>query len=147
MQAGNKGAKEAGGTSVGLAINLPMEQNSNPYINLEVKFHYFFVRKVMFLKHTAGVVVMPGGFGTLDEMFEVLTLVQTHKIAPLPIVLYGRKFWDGMLTWIKQAMEEDEHYISPGDLSLVTVVDSVDEAMAALAHVSNEVGRHDTFVL
>lgn len=147
MQAGNKGAMEANGTSVGLAINLPMEQNSNPYINLEVKFHYFFVRKVMFLKHTAGVVVMPGGFGTLDELFEVSTLVQTHKIAPLPIVLYGRKFWSGLLDWIKNTMEDEEHYISPGDLNLLTVVDSVDEAMAALAHVTNEVGRHDTFVL
>ncbi len=148
MQAGNKGAKEAGGTSVGLAINLPMEQSSNPYINVEVKFHYFFVRKVMFLKHTAAVVVMPGGFGTLDELFEVLTLVQTHKIAPMPIVLYGRKFWAGMLEWVKQVMEdESQRYISAGDQSLLTVVDSVDEAMAALAHVTNEVGRHDTFVL
>ena len=86
MEAGNKGAKSAKGTSVGLCINLPMEQHSNPFINVEVKFHYFFVRKVMFLKHTCAVVVMPGGFGTLDEMFEVVTLVQTHKIAPMPIV-------------------------------------------------------------
>jgi uncharacterized protein (TIGR00730 family) len=147
MEAGNKGAREAGGTSVGLAINLPMEQSSNPYINLEVKFHYFFVRKVMFLKHTAAVVIMPGGFGTLDELFEVLTLVQTHKIAPMPLILYGRKFWSGMLDWIKTAMEDTEHYISPGDLNLLTVVDSVDETMAALSHVTNEVGRHDTFVL
>jgi uncharacterized protein (TIGR00730 family) len=148
MQAGNKGAKEANGTSVGLAINLPMEQNSNPYINIEVKFHYFFVRKVMFLKHTAGVVVMPGGFGTLDELFEVLTLVQTHKIAPMPIVLYGRKFWAGMLNWITEVMEDDaQRYISAGDLNLLTVVDTVDEAMAALAHVTNEVVKHDTFVL
>ena len=90
---------------------------------------------------------MPGGFGTLDELFEVLTLVQTHKIAPLPIVLYGRKFWTGLLEWIKAHMEDDGHYISPGDLNLLTVVDSVDETMAALAHISNEVGRHDTFVL
>ena len=148
MQAGNKGAKEANGISVGLAINLPMEQNSNPYINVEVKFHYFFVRKVMFLKHTAGVVVMPGGFGTLDELFEVLTLVQTHKIAPMPIVLYGRKFWTGMLKWITEAMEdESQRYISAGDQSLLTVVDTVDEAMAALSHITNEVGKHDTFVL
>jgi uncharacterized protein (TIGR00730 family) len=147
MEAGNKGAKQAKGTSVGLAINLPMEQSSNPYINLEVKFHYFFVRKVMFLKHTAGVVVMPGGFGTLDEMFEVLTLVQTHKIPPMPIVLYGRKFWAGLLEWIKTTMDDQEHYISPGDLNLVTVVDTVDEAMAALSHISNEVGRHHTFIL
>ena len=138
MQAGNKGAKEAGGTSVGLAINLPMEQNSNPYINLEVKFHYFFVRKVMFLKHTCAVVVMPGGFGTLDEMFEVVTLVQTHKIAPMPIVLYDRSYWQPMCDWIKKTMELEHAYISPGDLELMTVVDTVDEAMKALEHVKCE---------
>ena len=138
MEAGNRGAKRAYGTSVGLAINLPMEQSSNPYITVEVKFHYFFVRKVMFLKHCCAVVVMPGGFGTLDEMFEVLTLVQTHKIAPMPIVLYGRAFWSGLLEWIKATMEDREGYISHGDLDLVTIVDSVDEAMAALAHVHPE---------
>ena len=147
MEAGNKGAKEAKGTSVGLAINLPMEQSSNPYINLEVKFHYFFVRKVMFLRHTCAVVVMPGGFGTLDEMFEVLTLVQTHKIVPMPIVLYGRKFWSGLLTWITDNMEDHGGYISKGDLNLVTVVDSVEETMAALAHVSNAPSQHSTFIL
>jgi uncharacterized protein (TIGR00730 family) len=147
MEAGNRGAKEAKGTSVGLAINLPMEQSSNPYINLEVKFHYFFVRKVMFLKHTCAVVVMPGGFGTLDEMFEVLTLVQTHKIPPMPIVLYGRQFWSGLLAWVKSAMEDREGYISKGDLGLVSVVDSVDEAMAALAHVANAASQQSTFIL
>ena len=146
MEAGNKGAKEAKGTSVGLAINLPMEQSSNPYINVEVKFHYFFVRKVMFLKHTCAVVVMPGGFGTMDEMFEVVTLVQTHKIPPMPIVLVGRAFWQGLLDWVTSVMDQREHYISPGDLSLFTVVDTVDEAMAALAHVSHD-NRSSTFIL
>ncbi len=141
MEAGNKGAKSANGTSVGLCINLPMEQHSNPYINVEVKFHYFFVRKVMFLKHTCAVVVMPGGFGTLDELFEVVTLVQTHKIAPMPIVLYGRAYWQGLVDWIKKVMEDEHGYISHGDMDLVTLVDSVDEAMAALARVSHD-GTH-----
>ncbi len=135
MEAGNKGAKEAGGTSVGLCIRLPMEQSGNPFINIRLDFHYFFVRKVMFLKHTCAVVVMPGGFGTLDELFETVTLVQTHKIPPMPILLYGREYWQGMLDWITRSMELDHHYISPGDLNLMTVVDSVDEAVAALAAV------------
>lgn len=133
MEAGNKGAFEANGQSVGLSIRLPMEQSSNPYINVNLDFHYFFVRKVMFLKHTSAVVIMPGGFGTLDELFETVTLVQTNKIAPMPLVLYGRSFWQGMLDWIKGTMEERHQYISPGDLNLMTVVDSVDEAMEALA--------------
>jgi uncharacterized protein (TIGR00730 family) len=133
MEAGNRGAREAGGTSIGLCINLPMEQSTNPYVNHEVKFHYFFVRKVMFLKHTAGVVVMPGGFGTLDELFETVTLVQTHKIPPLPIVLYGRSFWAGMLAWMKQRMEDEYGYISPGDLDLMRLADTPAEAIDALA--------------
>jgi uncharacterized protein (TIGR00730 family) len=142
MEAGNKGAQEAKGTSVGLCINLPMEQHSNPYINVEVKFHYFFVRKVMFLKHTSAVVVMPGGFGTLDELFEVVTLVQTHKIAPMPIVLYGRSYWQGMFSWLKKTMEDDHGYISHGDLDLMTLADSVDEVMAVLARVPHDTTRH-----
>lgn len=133
MEAGNKGAFEANGQSVGLSIRLPMEQSSNPYINVNLDFHYFFVRKVMFLKHTSAVVIMPGGFGTLDELFETVTLVQTNKIAPMPLVLYGRTFWQGMLDWIKNMMEQRHQYISPGDINLMTVVDSVDEAMEALS--------------
>ncbi len=133
MEAGNKGAFEANGQSVGLSIRLPMEQSSNPYINVNLDFHYFFVRKVMFLKHTSAVVIMPGGFGTLDELFETVTLVQTNKIAPMPLVLYGRTFWQGMLDWIKGTMEERHQYISHGDINLMTVVDSVDEAMEALS--------------
>ncbi len=133
MEAGNKGAFEANGQSVGLSIRLPMEQHSNPYVNVNLDFHYFFVRKVMFLKHTSAVVIMPGGFGTLDELFETVTLIQTNKIAPMPLVLYGKAFWQGMLDWITATMDEEHHYISPGDLNLMTVVDSVDEAMEALS--------------
>ena len=133
MEAGNKGAGEAKGTSIGLCIRLPNEQGGNRWINTRVDFHYFFVRKVMFLKHTAGVVVMPGGFGTLDELWETATLVQTHKIEKLPIILYGRKFWSGLLTWIKEQMEVHEHYITPGDLDYLTICDTPAEVMAALA--------------
>jgi uncharacterized protein (TIGR00730 family) len=132
MEAGNRGAREANGTSIGLCINLPMEQETNPYVNLEVKFHYFFVRKVMFLKHTCGVVVMPGGFGTLDELFETVTLVQTHKIPSLPIVLYGRDYWQGMLSWLRKTMEVEHNYISPGDIELLRLADSPQEAIEAL---------------
>jgi uncharacterized protein (TIGR00730 family) len=138
MEAGNKGAAEAKGTSVGMCINLPMEQASNRYINVEVNYHYFFVRKVMFLKHTNAVVVMPGGFGTLDEMFEVATLVQTRKIPLMPIVLFGRAYWQGLHDWIKKVMEDKYHYIGPGDIDLLRIVDSVDEAMSVLANVTQE---------
>ena len=138
MEAGNKGANEAGGSSIGLCIRLPREQGGNRWINTRVDFHYFFVRKVMFLKHTAAVVVMPGGFGTLDELFETVTLVQTHKIERLPIILYGRSFWTGLLGWIKEQMELKEYYITPGDLDLVTVCDSAEEVMAALASLYPE---------
>jgi uncharacterized protein (TIGR00730 family) len=132
MEAGNRGAREAGGTSIGLCINLPMEQSTNPYVNLEVKFHYFFVRKVMFLKHTAAVVVMPGGFGTLDELFETVTLVQTHKIPMMPIVLYGRDYWGGLIDWLKKSMLDRHQYISPGDMDLLRLADTPMEVMEAL---------------
>ncbi len=138
MEAGNKGAFGAKGQSVGLCIQLPMEQSANPYVNVKVDFHYFFVRKVMFLKHTAAVVVMPGGMGTLDELFETVTLVQTKKVSPMPIVLYDRSYWQPMCDWMRKTMEHDNHYISPGDMDLLTVVDSVDEAMKALEHVKCE---------
>lgn len=135
MEAGNRGAHAAGGRSIGLCIELPFEQTSNPYINVEINYHYFFVRKVMFLKYTDAVVVMPGGFGTMDEMFEVVTLVQTHKIPPIRIVLYGKKFWQGLLDWLKATMETEHRYISPGDLDLFILADSPDEAMDALEDV------------
>jgi uncharacterized protein (TIGR00730 family) len=138
MEAGNKGAHEAGGRSIGLCIQLPFEQSGNRFINLKLDYHYFFVRKVMFLKHTCAVVVMPGGFGTLDELFETVTLVQTHKIPAMPILLYGRSYWQGMIDWLRTTMEHEHHYISPGDLDLLTIVDTPEEAMAALRNVSNE---------
>ncbi len=143
MEAGNRGAAEAKGTSVGLCIKLPNEQGGNPWINTRVDFHYFFVRKVMFLKHTCAVVVMPGGFGTLDELFEVVTLVQTHKIHRMPIVLYGRAYWGGLLAWVKDQMEVHNHYISPGDLDLLTVCDTPEEVMAAIRHIDVEPAGHE----
>lgn len=132
MEAGNKGAHEADGTSIGLCIQLPFEQSGNPYITHNISFHYFFVRKVMFLKATCAVVVMPGGFGTLDELFETVTLVQTKKIKHMPIVLFGKDYWQGLIDWIKTTMEDKYEYISHGDLDYLTVVDSVDECMEVL---------------
>ncbi len=129
MEAGNKGAKEGGGASVGLNIRLPFEQYANPYIDSdkEIDFNYFFVRKVMFVKYSQGFVVLPGGFGTLDEMFEALTLIQTHKIERFPVVLVGSKFWSGLMDWIKTVLLEQEKNISPKDLDLFKIVDTADE--------------------
>lgn len=131
MEAGNKGAQQAGGKSVGLNIDLPFEQNHNPYIDAEhnLEFDYFFVRKVIFVKYSQGFVVMPGGLGTLDEMFEALTLIQTKKINKRPIVLVGKKYWSGLVDWIKEAMLEQEQNISPDDLNLFTIVETADEAV------------------
>ncbi len=130
MEAGNKGANQAGGTSVGLNIELPFEQNDNPYIDPDksLDFDYFFVRKVMFVKYSQGFVVMPGGFGTLDELFEAMTLIQTEKIGRFPIVLYGSDFWEGLLDWIKNTMLEAGN-ISPTDLELFQLVDSPSEVV------------------
>jgi len=138
MEAANKGAAEANGQSVGLCIRLPNEQSGNRFINVRVDFHYFFVRKVMFLKHTCAVVVMPGGFGTLDELFEVVTLVQTRKIPMMPIILYGKSYWSGLLSWIRTHMDHEHHYISPGDMGLLHLVDSPKEAAEALSHIQLE---------
>jgi uncharacterized protein (TIGR00730 family) len=132
MEAGNKGAHAAKGTSIGLTIELPFEQRGNPFITKEVNFHYFFVRKVMFLKNTCAIVIMPGGFGTLDEMFETITLVQTHKIKPMPIILYDSGFWSGLLDWLRQTMERECRYISPGDVDLFTLCDTPEQVMEAL---------------
>jgi uncharacterized protein (TIGR00730 family) len=135
MLAANKGAQQGGGTSVGLVIDLPFEQDSNPYIDKDklINFDYFFVRKVMFIKYAQAFVVMPGGFGTLDELFEALTLIQTKKIKKFPIVLFGSDFWSGLIDWIKKTLLEEYHNISPEDLDLIKVVDDVDEAVK---HVS-----------
>ena len=132
MEAGNKGAQKGSGKSVGLNIELPFEQTSNPYIDADkrIDFDYFFVRKVMFIKYAQGFVVMPGGVGTLDELFEALTLIQTHKIGRFPIVLVGSDFWNGLIDWIKKVMLEEEQNISPEDLDLFAVVDTAEEAVA-----------------
>lgn len=132
MEAGNKGANEAGGRSVGLNIVLPFEQSGNKYVNHPVDFDYFFVRKVMFVKYAQGFIVLPGGFGTLDELFEAITLIQTTKTGKFPIILVGSSFWSGLLKWIKEVVEEQEHNISPGDLDLMVLVDTADEAVAEI---------------
>lgn len=131
MEAANKGAREGGGPSVGLNINLPFEQTPNPFQHRDKMLHfdYFFVRKVMFMKYAQGFVVLPGGFGTLDEMFEALTLVQTDKRAKFPIVLVDRKFWEPLVQWIKTSLLEQEGYISPDDMFLFQLVDTAEEAV------------------
>ena len=131
MEAGNKGAIEAGGTSVGLGIELPHEQGLNPYVGLGINFRYFFARKTMFLKYSRGFIAMPGGFGTLDEMFESLTLIQTGKVTHFPVVLFGSRFWGPLLDWIEREVEACG-FISPGDLGLITLTDDVGEAVAAM---------------
>lgn len=134
MEAGNKGAKEAQGKSVGVNIVLPFEQSSNIYIDPDklITFDYFFVRKVMFMKYSQGFIVMPGGFGTLDELFEALTLIQTKKIGRFPIVLVGTDYWKGLLHWIEEIMLKQEQNINQVDLTLINVVDSAEEAVAVI---------------
>ena len=131
MEAGNKGAHKGEGKSVGLNIDLPFEQEANIYIDNDklINFDYFFVRKVMFVKYAQGFVVMPGGVGTLDELFEAITLIQTQKIAAFPIVLVGKDYWSGLIDWIKNVMLDIEQNISPEDLDLFTLVDTSDEAV------------------
>lgn len=131
MEAANKGAQRGGGTSVGLNIELPFEQAPNPFIDKEKSLHfdYFFVRKVMFTKYSQGFIVLPGGFGTLDELFEALTLIQTQKIGRFPIILVGTKYWGGLLDWIKQTMGARHHYIAMDDMDLINVVDSPEDAV------------------
>jgi uncharacterized protein (TIGR00730 family) len=131
MEAGNKGAQEGKGRSVGLNIDLPFEQNHNPYIDQEhnLEFDYFFVRKVIFVKYAQGFVILPGGLGTLDELFEALTLIQTKKINKRPVVLIGHSYWDGLIEWIKEQMLDQEANISVEDLNLFKIVDTADEAV------------------
>ena len=131
MEAANRGASEAGGLSVGLGIELPFEQKLNSYVELGIDFRYFFVRKTMFVKYAQAFVILPGGFGTLDELFEALTLVQTRKVTSFPIVLIGRAYWGGLLAWIRDTMQA-EGKIGDADLELLTVTDDVDEAVALL---------------
>lgn len=134
MEAGNKGAHTGGGISVGLNIELPFEQHFNPYIDKDknLNFDYFFVRKVMFIKYSQGFVVMPGGFGTLDELFEALTLIQTKKIGKFPIILVGKSYWSGLVDWLKNTMINEEKNASPEDMDLMKVVDTADEVVEVL---------------
>lgn len=131
MEAANKGAKRGGGKSVGLNIELPFEQKPNDFIDRDksIDFHYFFVRKTIFLKYSQGFIGMPGGMGTMDELFEALTLVQTHKIAQFPVVLVGKEYWSGLIEWMKNTMLEKEHNINAVDLELFKIVDTADEAV------------------
>lgn len=131
MEAGNRGAREGDGLSVGLGIELPFEQGMNEYVDLGVNFRYFFARKTMFLKYSLGFVVMPGGFGTLDELFEAVTLVQTKKVSSFPIVLVGRDHWDGLDRWIRGTLRESG-MIGEADADLLTVVDTAEEAIEAV---------------
>lgn len=129
MEAANKGATEAGGLSVGLGIELPFEQGINNWVDVGIDFRYFFARKTMFVKYAQAFVVLPGGFGTMDELFEALTLVQTRKVTRFPVVLMGTAYWQGLLDWVRSVMC-GEGKISPSDLDLLRVTDSVDEAVA-----------------
>jgi uncharacterized protein (TIGR00730 family) len=133
MEAGNKGAKLQGGKSVGLNIELPFEQKPNDYIDRDksIDFDFFFVRKVMFVKYSQGFIIMPGGFGTLDEMFESLTLMQTQKIGRFPVVLVGKKYWGGLFDWVKDTMLE-QGYIGADDLDLVSIVDNPTDAVKVI---------------
>jgi uncharacterized protein (TIGR00730 family) len=142
MEAGSKGAHTEGGTSVGLNIELPFEQGANPYVDYDknLNFNYFFIRKVMFVKYAQAFVVFPGGFGTLDELFEVLTLVQTKKIDNVPIILVGSQFWGGMKSWIKNVMLEENQNISEKDLDLIPIIDDVEEVVKII----NEHYKHST---
>ncbi|WP_040250365.1 TIGR00730 family Rossman fold protein [Psychroserpens mesophilus] len=147
MEAGNKGAHIAGGTSVGLNIDLPFEQHDNPYIDSDksLDFDYFFVRKVMFVKYSQGFVVMPGGFGTLDELFEAMTLIQTNKIEKFPIILVGTDFWGGLMDWVKTTLLNANNNISPKDLDLIHVVDTADQVIDILDSFYKEYGLSPNF--
>lgn len=139
MEAANRGAYEAGGESVGLNIWLPFEQSANPYQTVSLEFHYFFVRKVMFLKYSVGVVCFPGGFGTMDEFFESMTLIQTSKVPSMPVVLVGTEFWNPLVDWLRASMLEKFGCISSGDLDLFTVTDDLE---AGVATIREQLGGH-----
>ena len=140
MEAANKGAKRGAGKSVGLNIELPFEQSSNSYIDTDklINFDYFFVRKVMFVKYAQGFIVLPGGVGTLDELFEAVTLIQTEKIGRFPIVLVGKTYWEGLFDWIKATMLAKEKNISPDDLQLINIVNSPKQAVAIIDEFYNK---------
>ncbi|MCX8118368.1 MAG: TIGR00730 family Rossman fold protein [Desulfobacterota bacterium] len=131
MEAANKGAALAGGNSIGLNIELPMEQKPNPYANIQLRYRYFFVRKVMFVKYAVAYVILPGGFGTMDELFESVTLIQTKKIRPFPVILVGSSYWKGLLEWLKEVVLK-EGKISPEDLCILQVVDDPEEVVRTI---------------
>ena len=141
MEAANKGAAEAGGRSIGLNIELPMEQVPNEYQNLSLHFRYFFCRKVMFLKYAHGFIVFPGGYGTMDEFFESLVLIQTLKQASFPVILMGHEYWDGLIKWMKEKMLKEHGYISPEDLDVFTVVDDPCAAVKIIVDFREAQGR------
>ncbi|RLD28263.1 MAG: TIGR00730 family Rossman fold protein [Bacteroidetes bacterium] len=147
MEAGNKGAHLAGGTSVGLNIELPFEQNDNPYIDPDknLDFDYFFVRKVMFVKYAQAFVIMPGGFGTLDEVFEAMTLIQTKKIEKFPIIMVGTEFWNGIMDWIKDTVLEKFENVSATDLELIHLVDTENEVIEILDSFYKQHGSRINF--
>jgi len=140
MEAANKGAKEAGGESVGLNIILPFEQVANPYLTKVINFRYFFVRKVMFSKYAVGFIFFPGGYGTMDEFYDTVTLIQTEKIHRLPIVLFGTDFWSGQLAWLRETVLGRFQHISPADLDLFLVTD---DAAAAVRHIAEHLAVRD----
>jgi uncharacterized protein (TIGR00730 family) len=144
MEAANKGASLRGGTSVGLNIELPHEQEGNKFANLPLHFHYFFSRKVCFAKYSVAFVFMPGGYGTLDELFEVLTLVQTERIPRFPIILYGKRHWKGLLHWLDAELRERNRYIGPNDLKLITLTDDVNEIERVVLDYLKRVGPPET---
>ncbi len=144
MEAANRGACEAGGYSIGLGIELPFEQSLNDWVDLGINFRYFFVRKTMFVKYSQAFVCLPGGFGTLDELFEALTLVQTGKITRFPIILFGRSYWSGLVDWIRNSLE-GYGKISAGDLDLLYVTDHVDEVVDIIARAADSRAELDTY--
>ena len=131
MEAANRGASEAGGLSIGANIELPFEQGFNPYVNLPLNFRYFFVRKTMFMKYSEGFIIFPGGFGTMDELFEALTLIQTGKVRNFPVILFGTAYWRGLIAWLRDTMQADNK-ISPGDVDLMYQTDDAAEAVEVI---------------
>lgn len=142
MEAANKGAAGAGGRSIGLNIELPMEQIPNDFQNISLNFRYFFVRKVMFLKYAHGFIVFPGGYGTMDEFFESLVLIQTLKQATFPVILMGNGYWKGLVDWLKAKMLDEHKYISPEDMDVFTMVDDVQTAVKIIKDFKESSSRH-----
>ena len=134
MEAGNKGAQQGKGKSIGLNIKLPMEQKGNPFTDLQLELKYFFVRKVMFIKYAQAYVAMPGGFGTLDEIFEAITLIQTKRIKPFPVILVGTEYWSGLLDWVKETLIK-RRLISPNDIDLIRLTDNPGDVVQIIKQV------------